>query len=427
MFNEKGKTTQRRRFSKRLLGYFFCGVSLLLPSLSFALCLGDMILKSSYNEQLNAEIRLMQFQDLSESDILVNLASREEFARIGLDRDFFLTDLKFSVSLDNPNNPHIKITSTKPVEEPYLNFLIDAQWPSGRLLREYKVMHDLPIFEADAIPIPVVEAPVVNTPNLEVLSVESPVVETQPVLEAPKRVVRQISEKKEPETIARVSDSTTTTFNDGQLASNSSSKFSTVNDAADSFLKTLSRQAAERKSSLQIQAPPKRQVTAGKTLPKEVVREIRQILLKSIASARSAALTPEPTPAPQSQARVASLAPKSDVLVADGDTLWRIASQLRPSSSVSVQQTMLALQEANPEAFIDNNINLLKKGKVLRAPTLEEIQRTSFRQAVAVVKQQTQDWQQRTQPSVLSALEPQALAPQVSTKQKGHLTIGPAE
>ena len=50
------------------------------------------------------------------------------------------------------------------------------------------------------------------------------------------------------------------------------------------------------------------------------------------------------------------------------DSLWGIASQLRPSSRVNVHQTMLAIQRLNPQAFVNGNINLLKRGQVLRAP-----------------------------------------------------------
>ena len=59
-------------------------------------------------------------------------------------------------------------------------------------------------------------------------------------------------------------------------------------------------------------------------------------------------------------------------MTGQGDTLWNIALRVRPNDSVSVQQTMLALQRANPDAFINNNINLLKAGYVLRIPDVRE-------------------------------------------------------
>jgi pilus assembly protein FimV len=75
-----------------------------------------------------------------------------------------------------------------------------------------------------------------------------------------------------------------------------------------------------------------------------------------------------------------------------GDTLFSIAQQVRPNTAVSMQQTMLALQELNPEAFADGNINRLRSGKILRAPTLEEIQSIDPRDAVGEVSRQNQEF-----------------------------------
>jgi pilus assembly protein FimV len=75
-----------------------------------------------------------------------------------------------------------------------------------------------------------------------------------------------------------------------------------------------------------------------------------------------------------------------------GDTLWTIALKVRPNASVSVQQTMLALQRLNPEAFINNNINLLKAGHVLRIPDTGDIREDTTQEAVAEVRTQNQEF-----------------------------------
>jgi pilus assembly protein FimV len=74
------------------------------------------------------------------------------------------------------------------------------------------------------------------------------------------------------------------------------------------------------------------------------------------------------------------------------DTLSDIALQVRPNTVVSMQQTMLALQELNPEAFADGNINRLRSGQVLRVPSLEEIQSIDPRDAVDEVARQNQEF-----------------------------------
>jgi len=59
------------------------------------------------------------------------------------------------------------------------------------------------------------------------------------------------------------------------------------------------------------------------------------------------------------------------------DTLWKIARKVRPNTAVPVAQMMKALHKANPDAFIANNINLLKDGQVLRVPNLNDVQSAS--------------------------------------------------
>jgi len=74
------------------------------------------------------------------------------------------------------------------------------------------------------------------------------------------------------------------------------------------------------------------------------------------------------------------------------DTLWSIASGMRPDSSISVNQMMSALLRANPEAFFKQNINGLKRGQILRMPTESEINALSNAQALAEVQSQHAAW-----------------------------------
>ncbi|MGY5768990.1 FimV/HubP family polar landmark protein [Vibrio cincinnatiensis] len=68
------------------------------------------------------------------------------------------------------------------------------------------------------------------------------------------------------------------------------------------------------------------------------------------------------------------------------DTLWSIASQLRPSTNVSVQQTLLAIYRLNPQAFEEQNIHSLLPGSTLRIPSLEQVSRTSTQEAVKIME-----------------------------------------
>lgn len=79
--------------------------------------------------------------------------------------------------------------------------------------------------------------------------------------------------------------------------------------------------------------------------------------------------------------------------VASGDTLWAVAIKTRPDSSVSIQKMMLALLRANPEAFINGNINGLMRGQVLRLPDVDEIDSLNQGQALDEVRAQNSLWQ----------------------------------
>ena len=92
------------------------------------------------------------------------------------------------------------------------------------------------------------------------------------------------------------------------------------------------------------------------------------------------------------------------ITTSDADTLSDIAERVRPNTSVSIQQTMLAIQELNPNAFIDGNINQMRSGQVLRIPALGEVQAINAREAIDEVNLQNQQITD-VQPFVPSAQE----------------------
>ncbi|MGI2881066.1 FimV/HubP family polar landmark protein [Vibrio furnissii] len=67
------------------------------------------------------------------------------------------------------------------------------------------------------------------------------------------------------------------------------------------------------------------------------------------------------------------------------DTLWSIATRLKPSANVSVQQTLLAIYRLNPQAFENQNIHSLMPGSTLRVPSLAQVSRVSTQEAVNVM------------------------------------------
>ncbi len=122
-----------------------------------ALGLGEITLHSQLDQPLNAEIRLRGMGDLDPDQIIVRLAPAADFERSGVDRLYSLTEMRFDVRSGISGEGVVRIRTEQPVREPYLDFLIEVRWPSGRVLREYTVLLDLPTYSPE--PPPVVRAP----------------------------------------------------------------------------------------------------------------------------------------------------------------------------------------------------------------------------------------------------------------------------
>lgn len=115
--------------------------SMLYSTLASALGMGDITLHSALNQPLNAEIELVETAGLSADDIVARLASPEEFARAGVDRVFFFNDFRFTPIIRG-NRGVIRVVSSKPVTEPYLQFLVQVIRPGGDMLHEYTLLLD---------------------------------------------------------------------------------------------------------------------------------------------------------------------------------------------------------------------------------------------------------------------------------------------
>ncbi len=134
-----------------LIGLTYLGF--LISTSAHALGLGEITVGSVLNQPLDAEIRVLG-ADRSELDRLqVELAPPEAFKRLGLTRSYFLTNLEFAIVTGRQGESIIKVTSKLPVREPFLSFLVQAQWPSGRLYREYTVLLDPPTY-TEPVPAP---------------------------------------------------------------------------------------------------------------------------------------------------------------------------------------------------------------------------------------------------------------------------------
>ena len=251
---------------------------------SHGLGLGEIELNSALNQDFSATIELFDASGLEPGEILVSLGSSEDFDRVGVERFFFLTSLDFQVSAGPNGEPQVVVTSSRPITEPYLNFLVEVLWPNGRLLKEFTVLLDPPTFSEAA-------APAVSAPAQD-----------------------------------RTAGST------GRV------------------------QRVEPAPGTRVQMTPRPAEPSG--------------------------------PSPLDRGLQGDEYGMTD----RDDTLWSIASRARPSNSVSVQQTMLAIAAMNPDAFINGNINLLKAGYVLKLPDEATAKALSAEQALGEVARHDEEW-----------------------------------
>lgn len=240
--------------------------------MAHAVGLGQIKLESYLNQPLKAKIKLLDAGNLSPDQVIVGLASKQDFSQAGIKRTYNLSNLKFKVVRDSSGNMVVDVTTDKPVHEPFMDFLVDLNWPNGRVMREYTLLVDPPTYEKSQ--------------------------------------------------------------------------------------------------------PAQAVTTAGSSTP-------RQPAPASAESQTGATQTAGAAGSPSSGA--AKTGGGTYGPTQSNDTLWRIAERVKPSARVTTQQEMLAIRDRNPDAFIDGNINRMKRGQVLRLPTLNQVESRSRHQAVREV------------------------------------------
>ncbi|MFO1393510.1 MAG: FimV/HubP family polar landmark protein [Steroidobacteraceae bacterium] len=137
--------------------------ALMSPNALYALGLGEIHLHSALNQPFDADIDLVAAGDEDLSALRASLAPSDVFVRYGLDKPGYLADFTFRVVRGPDGKDYLKVTSPRPVTEPFVTLLVQADWPRGKLLREYTVLLDPPVF-APAQP---AAEPQVATPRVQ--------------------------------------------------------------------------------------------------------------------------------------------------------------------------------------------------------------------------------------------------------------------
>jgi pilus assembly protein FimV len=121
-------------------------LSFMWSNSSWALGLGEIHLNSALNEPLNAEIDLIAATPDELGALRATLASRDSFTRYGIERPPFLSSLTFKVGKGKDGRDVLMVHSTEAIPEPFVTFLVEVNWARGRLMREYTVLLDPPVY-----------------------------------------------------------------------------------------------------------------------------------------------------------------------------------------------------------------------------------------------------------------------------------------
>lgn len=141
-------------------------IILLLPyTVLFAAGLGKLSLMSALGQPLSAEIDIVTANKDEIPSLRASIASQEAFAQAGIQYEPFFSAVKVSVESRVNGNPYIKLSSPQAINDPFLNLLVELNWASGRILREYAVLLDPAESSPQQVATPSVAAPVVVAPQ----------------------------------------------------------------------------------------------------------------------------------------------------------------------------------------------------------------------------------------------------------------------
>jgi len=275
--------------------------SLTFSPAAWALGLGEAKVESYLNQPLKARIDLIAQASDDLTSVTAQMASAADYELIGASIEGIPVPLRFTVE-DIEGDAYIAATSNLPINNPVLRVIVEVNWSSGRMLREYTLFLDPPMV-SEAAPAPRIEQR-----------------KAAPAAPAP--------------------------------------------------------------------APPAAPAEAGAAAP---------------AQPRTQTETESPT----ARSAVAPVAGGEYGPVRSGQTLWGIAQEWSRGSGLGINQVMIAIQRENPEAFLNGNINLLKRGAILRMPESAQIEQISAATAYQEVATQAEEFRgEKASRSVASSATP---------------------
>jgi pilus assembly protein FimV len=140
---------------------FLVVACLVMPLLGHAAGLGRLTVQSGLGEPLRAEVEITSLQPSEVDSLTARLGSPDAFRAAGIEYSPTLVSLR--VVLDRRDGrPFLRLSSVRPIDDPFLDIIIELQWATGRLVREYTFLLDPPQYREK----PVAAAPAPSTAQI---------------------------------------------------------------------------------------------------------------------------------------------------------------------------------------------------------------------------------------------------------------------
>ncbi|MDX8385225.1 MAG: FimV/HubP family polar landmark protein [Gallionella sp.] len=355
---------------KSLLKLLFSVAALTASVAVHALGMGGINVTSALGRPLQADIEIVAATKAEQNGLEVSLAPSTAYRDSGLE---YPRGIKFKFQLDKNTDgtPYLKVTSDRPINDPFVSLLIEVSWPSGRLLREYTFLLDPPGYVPAQAAIPEVQV-VIPTRQAAPVAVVIPDIVEAPEAES---VADEIFMPEESTLGESVSDTTgqTETIPEEESALPVES-MDAGHESMDSAQESMS--ASTEPDDIEQSVP----------VEEEEFEEITEVIPEDEIDSILEGL-PEPT--------VASIPPVKEVPetleVQRGDTMFEIAAKYK-QPDVSVERMLVALYRANVDKFDDENMNRIQAGKVIRMPDADELLNVTQADAKNEIRVQAKDW-----------------------------------
>lgn len=330
-----------------------------------ALDLGRLQVQSAIGEPLRAEIEITEASTEELRSLRAQLGSPSSFRQAGLEYNPSLAGVTASLHGRNDGSFYVALRGQNPVQDTFIDLILEMQWATGRLVKNYALLLNS-----------------VNTPTPASTAAAMPSV-TAATMTAPRSTAALLPVAPPPSLVSASAETAKTTLNPTSIELN------------DKNVPVYRFAQAENKPQIRVTEQVPGQAQASKPLQTPAVKADPGAA-RSARATRAAVRTARPS-APD------NASPNTEMTVRRGDTASRLALRhLGPDASLD--QMLLAMLKANPDAFIEGNVNLLKAGASLRIPSAAEaaaIPRAEARQTVMAQARDFADYKRRLAGSAL--------------------------